>query len=314
MVVTDLHGDLELYKKYRDHFLRLRDQDQLHTLVICGDYIHSEESADFDQSLAIVLDMIDLKRTLGTALIVLLGNHELPHIYHIPLIKGAHIYTPRFEGILGEHRQQVVDFFDSLPFWVRTKAGVTITHAGAFSEAYNRASIDKLSHFSHQDLLDYATQRLNEQLRPILREMVAADVDLAYDDLVKKYLSVDDPADPRYDDFLLGFIASQHPDFSLLWSALFTANEHEYGQRVYTQHVKALLAALSQGYYRQKILIAGHIGCRDGYHILANNRQLRLASGVHAHPVSKAKSLIFDTAKSVSNARALLPGLLGLLE
>ena len=314
MVVTDLHGDWALYTQYRDHFLRLKDQDQLHTLVIAGDYIHSEGPAEYDQSLAVVLDLIDLKSTLGSALIVLLGNHELPHIYHIPLVKGEHIYTPRFESVLGVHRQTVINFFDSLPFWIRTKAGVSIGHAGAFSEAHNQLSIEKLFHFSHHDLLCYAEERLNAELRPIIRESIASDMGIPYGEVVKQYLSVESRDDSRYDDYLIGAVASQHPDFGLLWSAIFSANEHEYGSRDYTHYVKALLSALSQGYYRQNTIVTGHIGCRNGYRVMANNRQLRLASGVHSHPDLKAKALIFDAAQTVSNARGLLPGLLGLAE
>ena len=66
MVVTDLHGDWDLYRQYRDAFLKLRDQDQAHTFVLTGDYIHSDEPEEFDQSLAIVLDLLRLKACLGS--------------------------------------------------------------------------------------------------------------------------------------------------------------------------------------------------------------------------------------------------------
>jgi hypothetical protein len=309
MVVTDLHGDWSLYQQYRNHFLHLRDLNQAHTLVVAGDFIHSEEPAEFDRSLDIVLDLIELKASLGTALIVLLGNHELPHIYHIPLSKGAYIYTPRFEAALGEHRQVVIDFFKALPIWVRTKAGVSICHAGAFGGEYHLAAMDQLFNLSHDALLSNAEDQLSEELRVILREQISADMDMPYADVVKHYLAVDSHDDPRYDDYLLGAIASQHPEFDLLWSALFSVNEYEYGQKGYTQHVKTLLSALSQGYYRQNILVTGHIGCRDGYRVLANNRQLRIASGVHAHPQSAAKTLLFDAGTALPNARALIQNL-----
>ena len=132
---------------------------------------------------------------------------------------------------------------------------------------------------------------------------------IPYADVAQLYLAVYGPDDVRYDDFMLGAVASQQPDFNLLWSALFSANEQEYGVRMYTQLVKALLASLSEGYTNQKVLVTGHIGCRGGYKVLANNRQLRLASGAHAHPITAAKALIFDAARPVADARALLPGL-----
>lgn len=309
MVVTDLHGDWNLYQQYRDHFLSLRDQDQVHTLVLTGDFIHSEEPAEVDQSLAIVLDLIQLKASLGSALVVLLGNHELPHIYHIPLSRGVHIYTPRFETALGEHRQAVIYFFQTLPIWVRTRAGVSLCHAGAFGEVHDPAAMDRLFNFSHKDLLQYAENRMHKELRPMLRERISADMGMPYAEVVRLYLTVNGSEDPRYDDFLLGAVASQHPDFNLLWSALFSSNEHEYGNRTYTQHVKALLSVLSEGYSRQNVLVTGHIGCGGGYKVLANNRQLRLASGAHAHPKTAVKALIFDAATPVANARALLSGL-----
>ena len=314
MVVTDLHGDWALYTRFRDKFIQLKDQGQVNTLVIAGDYIHSEESSENDQSLAIVLDLIDLKNALDTALIVLLGNHEMPHIYHIPLSKGTHIYTPRFESVLGKHRQKVIDFFELLPMWVRTRAGVSICHAGAFAEVHDPAAVDQLFNFTHRALLKYAEDQLNEVSLPMLRKTISSDMSMPYEDVVKHYLAVNGREDPRFDHYVLGAIASQHPDFGLLWSALFSANELQYGKKAYSQHVKTLLAALSQGYYRQNTLVVGHIGCRGGYRVLANNQQLRLASGVHAHPVSTARALIFDAATPVPHARALIPGLLHLGE
>jgi hypothetical protein len=310
MVVTDLHGDWELYKLYRDYFLRYMDQD--YTLVIAGDYIHSEAPAEYDQSLRIVLDLIDLKRTVGSSLIVLLGNHEMPHIYHIPLSKGAYIYTPRFESVLGKHRAKVIGFFRSLPMWIHTKAGVSICHAGAFAEVNDPSAMDILFHFSHRSLLQNTARNLRAEYIPRLRQYISAEMGMPYDEVVKQYLSVEGPDDPRYDDYVLGAVTSQDPDFRLLWSALFSANELVYGRKMYTSYVKALLSALSLDYHRQNALVTGHIGCRGGFELLANNRQLRLASGVHADPLSKAKILIFDAKKTVSNARSLVTGLLNL--
>ena len=59
----------------------------------------------------------------------------------------------------------------------------------------------------------------------------------------------------------------------------------------------------------KSVLVAGHIGCRGGYRVLANGKQLRLASGSHAHPYDSAKYLIFDAGKPVADAKTLLPGL-----
>ena len=309
MVVTDLHGDWDMYRRYRDYFLQLKNRGQLHTLVITGDYIHTEESAESDQSLAITLDLMRLKASLGPAIVILLGNHEMPHIYHIPLSRGTHVYTPRFEAALGEHRQDIIEFFKSLPLWVRTKAGVSICHAGAFAEVHDAPALDILFNFSHQTLLDNAADQLVESIRPSLRNRITADMGIPYADVVKHYLAVDGSENPRYDDYLLGAIATQHPNFDLLWSALFTSNEHQYGNRTYTQHVKGLLSSLTDGYHLQSVLVTGHIGCPNGYKVLANNRQLRIASGTHSYPNTSVKFLMFDAATPVPNARALVKGL-----
>jgi hypothetical protein len=312
MVVTDLHGDWAFYRGYRDLFLRRREQNKAHTLVIAGDFIHSEGPVEQDRSLDIVLDLMELQRVLGPALIVLLGNHEMPHIYHSPLAKGEHIYTPRFESVLGTHRQEVISFFDSLPIYVRTKAGVSICHAGAFAEVHDPAAMDQLRYFSHKSLLRYAEERLTDEIRQVLRQTVGDEMGISYAEVVRHYLAVESLEDSRYDDYLLGVVASQHPDFHVLWSALFSSNEMQYGRTAYANHVKGLLSALSEGYTTQCVLVTGHIGCRGGYSVLASNRQLRLASGVHAHPKTSARALVFDASVSVTNARALLPGLLQL--
>ncbi|MDF1512519.1 MAG: metallophosphoesterase family protein [Anaerolineae bacterium] len=308
MVVTDLHGDWDLYRRYRDHFLKQKARDELHTLVIAGDYIHSDGPPETDRSLDIVLDLMALQTALGSTVVTLLGNHELPHIYHIPLSRGERVYTPRFETALGSHRQQIYAFFDALPIWVPTRAGITICHAGAFSEVHNPANADLLFSFSHQKVLDYAGKLLVPEARPMLRQRIAEDMHMPYSDIVNAYLAVDSDTSPRYDDYLLGAAASQVKEFELLWSALFSSNELQYGSRIYSRHVKALLAALSEVFYPQHVLVTGHIGCPGGFKLLAHNHQLRLASGPHAYPAEAAKFLVFDAAQPVKDARDLLSG------
>ncbi|MBN1487422.1 MAG: metallophosphoesterase, partial [Anaerolineae bacterium] len=159
MVVTDLHGDWPLYARYRDVFLELRARGLAQTLVITGDFIHSNGAPGDDQSLAIVLDILDLKEILEDALVVLLGNHELPHIYHIPLAKGDQVFTPSFEQAIQGHREEVLDFFTALPFYVRTQAGVAICHAGAFPGIHTPGTLERLWNYSHRKVLDETTAK-----------------------------------------------------------------------------------------------------------------------------------------------------------
>ena len=69
-----------------------------------------------------------------------------------------------------------------------------------------------------------------------------------------------------------------------------------------------LLKELSAGYHRQEVLVTGHVPCKGGFTIVAE-RQLRLASGAHAHPHEAGRYLLFDIAKPVREPRELLGGL-----
>ena len=93
-------------------------------------------------------------------------------------------------------------------------------------------------------------------------------------------------------------VSSVHPDFELLWAALFSRNEWADGMKEYGLSVDALLRCLSDGFCTQEVLVTGHMGCRGGY-ALVSDRQLRLASGSHAHPISEARYLLFDVEKPV---------------
>ena len=71
MVVTDLHGDWDAYRRYRDSFFQLRDLGQADILIFAGDMIHASAPAHQDKSVEIVLDIIELKKELGDNLIYL---------------------------------------------------------------------------------------------------------------------------------------------------------------------------------------------------------------------------------------------------
>jgi hypothetical protein len=309
MVVTDLHGDWPLYQRYRDIFLALRERELVDTLVLAGDFIHSEGPPETDKSLDIVLDLMTLRQTLGPHLVVLLGNHELPHLYAVVLSKGDHIYTPRFEAALGDHRDAVRAFFDSLPFFVRTCAGVAICHAGAFPQACDRRAMAQLFAFSHAAVWNAAAAKVPSTDRAALRFRLGELSDAPYGALVHDYFALTDPDDPHYDDFLISQFAMADPAFDLLWAAFCESNELQYGEAAYAGYVAALLNSLSEGYAPQSVLVTGHIGCRGGYRVVGGGRQLRLASGIHAYPYESARYLLFDAGKPVANVKALLPGL-----
>ena len=246
---------------------------------------------------------------MGERLIYLLGNHEMPHIYSITLAKGTHLYTPRFEWAMGEHRAEIMALFDSLPFYVRTKAGVTICHAGAAAELGTAQAVELLFDFSHQAVLRVAEEMIGEGKRPSLRRAIAKMNQQPYADIVHKYFGIIRTDDPHYDDFLIGTVASSsHPHFDLLWTALFTQNEDQYGNHAHKTITKAMLRAFSVSYQPQTVLISGHMPCKKGVKRV-NNHHLRIASATHAQPRRSGKFLLFDVGKRVKKADDVRPNL-----
>ena len=276
MIVTDLHGDWGAYQQYRDRFLSLQKRGQADYFIITGDLIHYTGPVEEDGSLKMVLDVLKLQERFGEKIIYLLGNHELPHIYSITLQKGKQLYTPPFENALGRNRHQVLSLFDKLPFYVRSRSGVAITHAGATAVSSEKGGINRLFSFSHKRVWRETAESLTSDLRPSLRQALSKTSKQPYDDMVQKYFAVTGPDDPRYDHFLIGAVAtSSHPDFQILWDAMFSRNEYQYGSEAYYIVLTGMLNALSTEYYPQKVLVAGHINCQGGHKIVAK-KQIRL--------------------------------------
>ncbi len=303
MVVTDLHGDWELYQRYRDHFLRLKAAGEADILVFTGDLIHLETPDMPDQSLDIVSNVRQLQAQYGDAIIYLLGNHELVHIYGIPLSKGERTYTPEFEAALTRsgQRDEIIAFFDSLPFFVRTQAGISLTHAGANAAFPDFAS--QLFHWDHQAWLEQAKVALAAEKLEVLRQNYAHQYQMPYEMIAKHFLAVTGPDDSRYDDLLRGYFASNNRAFQeQLWPTFFTRCEYEYSR--YDRVLDAMLQSLSVGYTSQQILVAGHIQIRRGYNLIAK-RHLRLASGCHADPAKSRVFLRFDAATPPKKPKTL---------
>jgi hypothetical protein len=240
-----------------------------------------------------------------------LGNHELPHLYGFVLSKGAIEYTPGFEAALCQsgRRDEPLALFESLPFFIRTAAGVCITHAGASLPLTDAVQAAALFDWSHQALRAWADERLADADRAELRSGYArlsgAD---SYAAMVQRYLAVASPNDPRYDDLLRGFIVTAHPDFSILRAALFARCEQEDGAAAYAVRLTAALDRLSGAGATQRVLVAGHLATPGGHAVVAE-RHLRLASGPHARPQSAAQYLLFDAARYVEGVADLLAGL-----
>ncbi len=310
MVVTDLHGDWDAYRRYRDRFVDLQATGLADCLILTGDLIHREDAGP-DRSLEIVLDVMALQTSYGQAIICLCGNHEMPHLYGISLAKGDKVFTPAFEAALSQsqHRAEIMALFDSLPFYVRTRAGVAVTHAGAAAPMADSKNTLEIFNWSHQRLLKWADEFMAAEDIAALRRGYGKLNQAPYEVLAKYYLVVSGPEDPRYNDLLRGFLASNQPAFNqLLWPALFTRCEQEYGQADYAIFLAALLQELSVDFAPQQVLVAGHMTLRGGHQIIAD-RHLRLASAYHATPPEAGQYLLFDAGRPVEGMVDLLPGL-----
>jgi len=315
LVVTDLHGDLDAFARCVDLFHTLRERGEAQRLIFLGDLIHGYGPLDRDGSLTMILRVIKLQEELGPdTVMMLLGNHEMPHIYSITLAKGDMEFTSRFENLLGEHRDRVLSFFKSLPFAIRTASGVMLTHAGPALDAIRHA--DTLRYFDHQALLDEADATLAQapDLAPLYQQYGGIH-GAPYDELARHFLAVDGPDDPRYPHLLRGFMISQQsPAFAALWDALFTQNEYGLTPTAYVTGCQEYLRAFSAGApVPQTVVVSGHIVTQRGY-ALVNRYHLRVSSAAHARPREAGMALLLDCAGPVRSADELLHNLIGVFD
>ena len=311
MVVTDLHGNGKIYNHIRDTFLQQHQAGDLDRLIICGDLIHGYGAEAEDASLPMLLDVMSLQQQLGRdTVLMLMGNHEMPHVYNIPLSKGRMMFTPRFERALAQldrdpnaktKRADVIAFLKSLPFVVWTKAGVLITHAGATPAVKTPADAEQLLNFDHDALLESATEWMADYDLESLRSFGG------YRTQVQEMIAVESPDDPRFWDMLRGQLLSANSGrFQFLWDVLFATNERGLNEGAYEVVLKAYLMAMSQlSPFPQNVIVAGHIGVKGG-HQLVTDYQLRLASCAHAHPEEAGQVLILDCEAPITKASQLI--------
>lgn len=317
MIVTDLHGEGKVYRHLRDKFIALQTHRITDRFILCGDLIHGYGSEDADESLDMLLDVMRLQEEMGRErVILLLGNHEMPHIYSITLSKGSIEFTPRFEAALAKldqlprahyRRKDVIHFLMGLPFYVRTKAGVLITHAGATPSVTTAAAAAQVLDFDHEAVLTAARILLRQYDPEQLRSLYARRSAVPYGTLAQYYLAVSGEDDPRYDDLLNTIALDKSAAFELLWDVLFSRNEADDGLTAYCETVTRFLRAISEiSPWEQQVIVAGHIGVSDGFGEIGT-QQLRLASYAHAQPKHLGRYLLLDCAKPVFSASELLP-------
>lgn len=305
MIVTDLHGEGEVYDQLKSTFLELRRDGKADRLILCGDLLHGYRESYNDDSLRMILDVMRMQKDFGSDTVtMLMGNHEMPHVYNITLAKGSHEFTARFEEALSHSgkRDEVLTFLKSLPIYVRTKAGVLISHAGATPAVTNAENAERILTFDHDALLMLAEDKLQNGY-----DLDNLKQDRQYILQAKNYLAVDNVDDPRFHHLLRGQIISQtSEDFSFLWDVLFATNEQGWNIGGYNVIAQAFLKAISEhSPYQQKVIVAGHIGVQGG-HQLVGDWHLRLASYAHASPHKDGKYLLLDCAKPIEKAADLI--------
>lgn len=312
MVVSDLHGDRDAFDRCLAHFHRLFRHGQADRLIFLGDVIHGYGAPAQDASVSMVLDIMALQARMGPDVVVmLLGNHEMPHVYGVSLSKGEREFTPRFEHALGPQREAVIRFFEGLPFGVRTSAGVMLLHAGPSIDVIAQAGM--LADFDHRALLDEIDTDLagRGNILPEVLQGFEATYHAPYDTMAREMLAVDGPHDPRYLHLLRGLLISHRSQhFRALWDLLFTRNELGLNPAAYRNGCQRFLTAFSKGApVEQNAIVSGHIATPNGGHRVVNLYHLRLASAAHACPREAGEYLLLDCARPVPTVEAVLGGL-----
>ncbi len=312
MVVSDLHGDKDAFARHVGRFLQLRTRKKVDRLLLLGDLIHREGDKSLDDSLPMILDVIRMQRSLPpNTVVMLLGNHEMPHLYGVTLAKGNVEYTPRFEQALSASgkRDEVLNFLNELPFYVRTAAGVMFTHAGPDSNAI--VNLEMLRHIDHRSVLEEFDHALSINPNPNqLRTLYSKTMGMPYEMLARYYLGASGPDDPRYDYLSRSVMISQQSrEFELLWDALFTRCEQGIPMPLYERLLQSFLDAFSEDAPApQRFLVTGHIAVKGGHRVVSP-QHLRIASAAHAHPREAGEYLLLDMGTPISSMDALAQGL-----
>lgn len=310
LIVSDLHGDWDGYRRYRDSYLALRDRGDAQYFVLLGDLVHAYGDAAEDQSLEIVLDLIALQERLPGEVIALMGNHEMPHIYGFTLVREGVIVTQHFEHAMGSQREAVLRFFDAMPFFAVGRGGLALTHAGPHPRTANPDVLRRLLTYSHQALLAEADELLAVAPLPDLVDRL---LNLSWGAYLRKSqaeFAVTGEGDARAGTLLRGMLAAQMEAFERLWDLLFTQCEAET-RRGYAELAMDFVEGLRESGLPVEVLVTGHIVTPQGYSVITD-RHLRIASAAHARPYESGRCLWIDVREPVRHAEDLLPHLYGM--
>jgi predicted MPP superfamily phosphohydrolase len=315
MVVTDLHGAWQPFERICETFLRLKANQQADYLVLCGDLIHPIGVNSPDASLEMLYGVMQLQAQFGREVVIMLaGNHEMPHIYDVMFSRGESlVYNARLEHAI-QHAEKdsrspykrfhIQQFLMDLPFYVVTQAGVTLCHAGAPPFVKTLDVLNDILTFDHRALL-----RLGQDKMERSYDLNKLRHHAEYRQQVRDFLAIEDMDDPRYTAILRGQILSQtEPMFELLWNTLFLRNERGRNIEAYLHEIDTFLDLISQvSQYDQRVLVAGHVITPQGGYKVVGANKFRLASHAHATPPDEGNYLLLDCAKPIHHAQELVP-------
>ncbi|WP_372751953.1 metallophosphoesterase [Labilibaculum sp.] len=273
MIVSDLHGNVFDFRQILTVYTNLKREGKADYLVFLGDLIHAYPGKRKDASLEMVQELMRLRANEpGSDVICLLGNHEMVHIYQIPLHRGNLEFTSWFEKRMKGRRAEIVRFFMQMPFMLRTQGGVLLNHAGASNrykndEAFN---LEWFQNYKHQP-------EFTAHIKNI---------------------------DTYHPELGAEFMETVEGDF--LWDVLMNGNERQYGEE-YPNLVEDLLrfASVDRKHSPMTRLVSGHIGVDEGAETIGS-RKLRLCTSAGCLRDLEKKYLLIDAQKEYAHASELL--------
>lgn len=176
IVVTDLHGNLDDYNRY----LNLWDEsDPDFHIVFTGDLIHGmDESTDGSVE---ILDDAMVKSKEYSNFHTLLGNHEWAHITNKeiykndqPLLLGFKNTIAYKKGFVEPHLTNYIQFFKTMPCFVKTANGLFISHSGPSDKVRTIEGFNRMFDWEYSSpvLYDFLWNRYNR-----VTDYTKADVD-----------------------------------------------------------------------------------------------------------------------------------------
>lgn len=286
MIVSDLHGNQHDFDRVMNRFHHFKQKGEVDQLVFLGDIVHSFNYKN-DASIDILNTLIEKgANEAGSEIVCLLGNHELVHLFHIPLRKGNWEFNKGLEWKMAKDREKYHRFFCDMPIAVRTQGGVLINHSGAGP------------FYTEQRLQEYELQGA------FLRDWHFAEV--------TKTLFTDEVISQMHDKYLpdLGFRLMETKSGEVLWETFMNGNEHQYGADQYGRQVSELLNYYSWDRLNKpmQLVVSGHIGEEWGAAVVGG-KQLRICSSAGCPLDLEKKLLIVEAQKEYLSMDELENGL-----